>query len=61
VDAEIARLQQQRVALWEESDKAIAAVRRSMHELDMATIDYRAAEQRRKLVGEQVEQALQTV
>ena len=51
-------IEKTRILQLAECERRAAAVLRSMHELDIAAIDFRAAEQRRKLVDEQLEAAI---
>jgi len=57
IDAEIARVQAHRAHLASDYVQVAKATRRALHELDLAAIDLRAAENRRKVADSQVEKA----
>ncbi|GLB35118.1 hypothetical protein LshimejAT787_0206830 [Lyophyllum shimeji] len=57
LDAEIARLQAHRAHLASEYAQLAAGKRRALHELEMSTIDLRAAELRRKVADIQYQKA----
>jgi hypothetical protein len=57
LDKEITRIQAHRAHLVSDYVQVAKATRRALHELDIATIDLRAAENRRKLADSQVEKA----
>ncbi|TDL27276.1 hypothetical protein BD410DRAFT_782363 [Rickenella mellea] len=57
LEAEMARFEQNRIALQAECTRNAMILRRSMHELEMAAVDLRAAEQRRKVADLQLELA----
>lgn len=56
-DAEIARVQALRAHITSEYNQTAKASKRARHELEMAAIDLRAAELRRKVADSQLEQA----
>jgi len=53
----MSRLHATRTNITSDVNQAIKASRRALHELDMAAIDLRAAEQRRKAADLQLEKA----
>lgn len=57
LDAEIARLESHRANLAAEYVQLAKNARRALHELDMATLDLRAAEARRKVADSHLEKA----
>jgi len=57
LEAEIARAQQQRATLRAEYVQISKATRRAVHELEMASFDLHAAENRRKLANSHLEMA----
>jgi len=54
---EISRLQAHRAHLTTEFTRNASDLRRALHELEMSTIDLRAAENRRKLADDQLDKA----
>lgn len=57
LEAEIARAQAHRTQLTSEHTHIAKAARRALHELEMASLDLRAAESRRKLADSHMEKA----
>lgn len=57
IDAEIARLESHRTSLATEYVQLARNARRALHELDLAMLDLRAAEARRKVTSSQLEKA----
>ncbi|PFH50057.1 hypothetical protein AMATHDRAFT_4307 [Amanita thiersii Skay4041] len=57
IDADLARIQSHRVHLMAENYQLKKGVRRALHELDMAVLDLRAAEARRKVADAHLEKA----
>lgn len=57
LEAEFARSQSRRLHLLQDYDQVSRSTRRALHELDMATIDLRMAENRRKIAAMQLEKA----